>query len=242
MFIRTENFREFIRFYPVISLIIFIQLLLYLFSVLPIFPNSWFVENLSGVNLYIDQGEYWRLITPIFLHNGFTHLLFNSFALIIVGPGLEKRLGNGKFIFLYVLCGFLGNLATYFFEPLSYTHTGSSGSIFGLFGFYAAIIMFRKHWISREHSNMILALLAISLLMSFLQPEINLTAHLFGLLAGFLIGALLYYNQKEFRLSIGHASKWTFSRGPALRNTPPLKILLWSCILLLALLGFFSQR
>ncbi|MDP4162375.1 MAG: rhomboid family intramembrane serine protease [Bacillota bacterium] len=242
MFIRTENFREFIRFYPAISFIIFIHLLLYLFSVIPIFPNSWFIGNFSGVNLYIAEGQYWRLITPIFLHNGFTHLLFNSFALIIVGPGLEKRLGKVKFLSLYVLCGVSGNLATFILEPLSYTHTGSSGAILGLFGFYTAIIMFRKHWISRDHSHMIIALLVITLATSFLQPEINLTAHLFGLLIGFLIGTLSYYNQKEFRLSIGRAGNWASSQGPAIKNTSPMKILLWSTIIILTILGFFSQK
>ena len=68
MFTRTESLREFIRFYPIVSLIITIHILLYLLTAMPVFPSRYMFELLSGVNLYIVNGEYWRLITPIFMH------------------------------------------------------------------------------------------------------------------------------------------------------------------------------
>ncbi|MEH7249956.1 rhomboid family intramembrane serine protease [Neobacillus niacini] len=189
MFTRTESFREFIRFYPVISIIIAIHFLLYLFTALPIFPNFWFKATFSGVNLYIMEGEYWRLITPIFMHGGFAHVLFNSFSLVLFGPALESLLGKGRFILVYLVSGILANVATLMLEPLTYVHVGSSGAIFGLFGYYISIILFRKHMLSQQNSQLILTICALSLIMTFIQPNINITAHIFGVLAGFLLGA-----------------------------------------------------
>ena len=91
MFTRTESFKEFIRFYPVISTILLIHIVLYLLTALPIFPNQLFFELFSGVNLFIMQGEVWRIITPIFMHSGFSHFLFNSFSLGDIWTGFRKN-------------------------------------------------------------------------------------------------------------------------------------------------------
>jgi membrane associated rhomboid family serine protease len=197
MFTRTESFREFIRFYPVVSIIIAIHFLLYILTALPIFPNFWFKETFSGVNLYIMEGEYWRLFTPIFMHGGFTHVLFNSFSLVLFGPALERLLGKGTFLLIYLVSGVLANVATLLLEPLTYVHVGSSGAIFGLFGYYISMILFRKHMLSQQNSQIILIICALSLIMTFIQPNINITAHIFGLLGGFLLGAIFYKKKKD---------------------------------------------
>ncbi|CAM4088579.1 rhomboid family intramembrane serine protease [Mesobacillus thioparans] len=192
MFTRTESLRDFIRFYPVITFIIFIHIILYLLTALPIFPSKFLFERLAGVNLYVVNGEYWRLVTPIFMHAGFAHMLFNSFSLVLFGPALEQLLGRTKFILVYLVTGIAANLATLLLEPLTYTHVGSSGAIFGLFGFYISIIMFRKAMMSRENSQTIMTIAIIAVIMTFVQSNINITAHIFGMLSGFLIGAAAY--------------------------------------------------
>lgn len=192
MFTRTESLRDFIRFYPVITFIIFIHIILYLLTALPIFPSKFLFERLAGVNLYVVNGEYWRLVTPIFMHAGFAHMLFNSFSLVLFGPALEQLLGRTKFILVYLITGIAANLATLLLEPLTYTHVGSSGAIFGLFGFYISIIMFRKAMMSRENSQTIMTIAIIAVIMTFVQSNINITAHIFGMLSGFLIGAAAY--------------------------------------------------
>ena len=191
MFTRTESFREFIRLYPVVSVIAAIHISLYLLTILPIFPNYWFFEHFSGVNLYIMEGEVWRLITPTFMHSGFSHMLFNSFSLVLFGPALERLLGGGKFLFIYLASGVIANIATLVLEPLTYTHVGSSGAIFGLFGYYIAMIVFQKNKLSQQNSQIIITLCIVSLIMTFIQPNINITAHLFGLLGGFLLGYMI---------------------------------------------------
>lgn len=192
MFTRTESLRDFIKLYPVITIIIAIHIILYLLTALPIFPSKYLFGLLAGVNLYVVNGEYWRLVTPIFMHAGFAHMLFNSFSLVLFGPALEQLLGKTKFILLYLATGIAANIATLILEPLTYTHVGSSGAIFGLFGFYISITMFRKAMMSRENSQTIMTIAIIAVVMTFVQSNINITAHIFGMLAGFLTGAAIY--------------------------------------------------
>lgn len=241
MFTRTENFREFIRYYPIVSIIITIHIVLYLCTILPFLPNYWFVETFSGVNLYISEGEYWRLLTPTFMHSGFSHMLFNSISLLLFGPALERMIGWGKFTLVYLSSGLIANIATFFLEPLTYTHVGSSGAIFGLFGYYISIIIFRKKWISRENTQIILTLCAVSLIMTFIQSNINITAHLFGLLGGFLIGALPYFNKRDFSHSINDMANWVGQAKKGLSKQSPLKVILWGVIVIFTIIGFWTK-
>lgn len=196
MFIRTESFREFIRFYPVTTGILLIHLIMYLATSLPILPSRAIYFMLSGINLYIMEGEIWRLVTPIFIHAGFTHVLFNSFSLVLFAPALETLLGKGRFITVYLVTGISANIATLFLEPLAYVHVGASGAIFGLFGFYIWLVLYRKDLLSRESSQMILTIAVISVIMTFVGSNINITAHIFGLIAGFLIGRVFFSKSK----------------------------------------------
>ncbi|MCR2822625.1 rhomboid family intramembrane serine protease [Lederbergia panacisoli] len=193
MFVRTESFRQFLKFYPVISIIIAIHLLIFLIMHTPIFPHNWMLEMLAGVNILIQQGEYWRLVTPIFVHVGFAHLLFNSFSLVLFGPALEKALGKFMFILVYLASGIGANIATLYIQPPYYTHIGASGAIFGLFGFYLAIIMVKKDSMPIQGRQVILPIAIISVIMTFFQPNINITGHIFGLISGFLIGRILVH-------------------------------------------------
>ncbi|WP_421382853.1 rhomboid family intramembrane serine protease [Bacillus salacetis] len=191
MFVRTESFSQFIRLYPIVSIIVFIHLLLFSVTLVPFLPEIWVYEHFAGINLYIFNGEWWRLITPIFVHLGFAHLLFNSFSLILFAPPLERMLGKIKFTAIYLGCGFIANVATYFLEPLTYNHVGASGAIFGLFGIYVGMALFHKHLISAQNKQVIIPIVVIGLVMTFFQSNINITAHLFGLLAGIIISWLL---------------------------------------------------
>ena len=99
-----------------------------------------------------------------------------------------EHLGKWKFTALYLVSGVFANIITYLGQPLSYSHVGASGAIFGLFGYYLAMIATRNAFITRESRQVILPIVIIGLIMTFTQSEINITAHLFGLIAGFLIG------------------------------------------------------
>jgi membrane associated rhomboid family serine protease len=242
MFTRTESFREFLRFYPVVSFIITIHIILYLLSIMLFFPNQWFYETFSGVNLYIMQGQIWRLLTPTFMHSGFLHMLFNSFSLVLFGPPLERMLGKGRFLLVYFVSGIVANIATLILEPLTFIHVGSSGAIFGLFGYYISIIMFQKRWMSTENTQIILTLCAVSLIMTFIQPNINITAHLFGLISGFLLGCIPYFNKNDWNNSMQDVGNWAGRHTRRFSSAPPLRIIIWGVIILFSLIGLWAQK
>ena len=198
MFVRNETFTDYIKLYPIITGIAVLHTLLYGMAVLPYIPHNWIYESLTGANIHIDQGEYWRLATPIFVHVSFSHFIFNTIALLIFGPPLEKHLGPLGFSCFYLLCGITGNLATFLIQPLTYVHTGSSGALFGLFGYYIALAIGGKRR-NGQLAQVILPIVIISLFMTFIQPGINLTAHLFGLAAGIMIGLLFYRQHGDFQ-------------------------------------------
>lgn len=103
-FVRTENFQQFIRFYPVITALAAIHIILFLLT--EVIPLNGFLELkalLIGNNYLVQvEDEYWRLFTPIFVHLSLTHVVFNTFSLVLFGPALEVMLGKVKFILAYL--------------------------------------------------------------------------------------------------------------------------------------------
>lgn len=194
MFIRTENFSQYIRMYPVVTTLLVLNIAIFIFTRLPFIGHQWFLFGI-GDNFLIASGEYWRLVTPMFLHAGLMHLLFNMFSLFIFGPELEKIAGKARFLTIYFLAGLFGSIATYFLQPLSYAHVGASGAIFGVFGAFGALVYYTKHAFP-QLKQVIMPIIIISVVMTFVGPNINVTAHITGLIVGFLIG-LSYFNPKR---------------------------------------------
>ncbi|WP_170006297.1 rhomboid family intramembrane serine protease [Bacillus fonticola] len=196
MFLRTESLSEFLRKYPIVSAIVAIHLAVYLVTSLLPGTGDELRGYLIGVNYLISEGEWWRLFTPIIVHAGLTHLLFNSFSLVIFAPFLEKLLGKLWFILVYVGAGLAGNVATFLLEGPAYVHVGSSGAIYGLFGFYIALVLLHRDKLGRQNRNMIITIVSIGLVFTFLQSNINIAAHIFGLLFGLIIGWMLLQTKK----------------------------------------------
>ncbi|AOH53004.1 rhomboid family intramembrane serine protease [Peribacillus muralis] len=195
MFTRTESFREYATTFRAVTVLILIMMFVFVLVLFPIIPGNLLFYYGSGVNLFINDGQWWRLVTPIFLHSTFTHLLFNGFSLAIFGPALEKFLGSFKFLLFFLSTGILANIATFLFKPLTYTHIGASGAIFGLLGFFLYLVLFNKNYFTSNERNTVYTLTGIAIIMTFIQPQINVVGHLAGLATGILTAPLYWRNK-----------------------------------------------
>lgn len=141
----------------------------------------------------VSSGEYWRLITAMFIHIGFSHVLFNGFSLFIFGRLSESYFGPSRFITIYLLAGFLGSVASYTLNPMAIS-AGASGAIFGILGSLAAYYLVQKKdfgKIAQGNLTGILILAAINLAYGLATPRIDNWAHLSGFISGFTIGYVL---------------------------------------------------
>lgn len=182
------------KLYPIISTLLIINITVHILSYVPSLGDELFQFG-AGANFLIADGEYWRLITSIFLHAGFLHLLFNCFSLYVFAPEMERILGKARFLTLYFVSGLFGNVATYVFLDMRTVSVGASGAIFGVFGAYAALVYYTRKSMPALR-QIILPIIVISVVMTFLQPNVNAAAHIGGMVVGFVIG-LAYLHPKR---------------------------------------------
>ena len=148
----------------------------------------------AKANPLIDAGEIWRFVTPIFLHIGWMHLFFNSYALWVIGPQVEKLYGGPRFLLLYLMTGIGGAAASYWYHPYV-NSAGASGSIFGLLGVLLVFsIKYRRAvpaFFSRALGKGILLTVGLNLVIGYMIPQIDNAAHIGGLLSGGLLAVIV---------------------------------------------------
>lgn len=251
MFFRNESFRDFIRFYPVVTIITIINVVIWLLMYFPNPLRGVIFWGGIGSNTLIDYGEYWRFITPIFMHSpqDISHILFNSFSLVLFGPALEQMLGKFKFILVYLFTGIVGNVFTYIIGAND-LHLGASGALYGLLGLFVYMSFFRNDLIDPVSKQIVTVITLIGIVMTFLQPNINVAAHIFGLIAGFALGPIMLTHARPF-------SPWRNQRRRVVRDdglaydpnrwdkkrfrvSPNVGAIIWWVILILAVLGFLG--
>lgn len=136
-------------------------------------------------NQRIAMGQFWRLITPILLHGSILHIGFNMYALYIFGPSMERYFRRGRFLGLYLLSGFAGNVFSMMFTPAP--SLGSSTAIFGLIGAHGIFIYQNRsvfgETFTRRALTRIIQVAAINLLIG-LSPGIDNWGHIGGLFGG----------------------------------------------------------
>lgn len=149
---------------------------------------------------YLMNGErYYTLITSMFLHFGFSHLMNNMVMLLVIGYSLEPEIGKIRFLFIYLGSGLMGNLVSAWFDVSQGSYAvsaGASGAIFGIVGalLYVAI---RNHGRVGEISTRGLVLMAgLSLYYGFTAQGVDNAAHIGGLISGFLLVVLTYWKHK----------------------------------------------
>jgi membrane associated rhomboid family serine protease len=156
-----------------------------------------------GSTLGVANGQVYRLLSNAFLHEpigsglGLLHIVFNMWALIVVGPSLEKLLGRARFLTVYLVSALAGSVLFYLVAAPEASALGASGAIFGLFGGW--FVLARR---LRLDTRQIIVLIVINLGISFAVPGIAWQAHVGGLLAGGLLTAAFAYAPRPNRAVI----------------------------------------
>jgi len=143
------------------------------------------IRQYGQYNLFVLNGAYWQLFTSMFVHASITHLLGNMFFLLIFGLRAEEWFSLKEYLLIYFLSGLAGNLLTLLFG-FDMVSAGASGAIFGVFG--ACTIYFRR---AIGQSIFSALLYSFFLLMISTGLNVNVLAHLGGLVVGLLIGYVL---------------------------------------------------
>lgn len=141
---------------------------------------------LAKDNDLIREGQIWRLLTPALVHGSIPHIAFNMYALFSFGAGLERHFGHGRFLLLYVLGAFAGNVMSFLLT--SGNSVGASTAIFALIGAEGVFLLQNRKLFAgqfRSAIGNIIFIVAINLFFG-LQPQIDNWGHIGGLLGGLI--------------------------------------------------------
>ncbi len=173
--------------------LVFLNIILFLIFNLALPIQNLLIFVQINRNITVNY-EVWRLITPIFFHVDDLHLLSNTIALLLFGATVEtnQKLSKLKFLVIYFTSGLIGNVFSLFLLPADAISLGSSGAIFGLIGVALIIVIIDN----RTLLPFALLYIGYFIIASFI-PGINIWAHIFGLLAGLLLGYRFYYQRNK---------------------------------------------
>lgn len=177
-------------------ILIILNVLFYVYMV--VFNKYDYYTNLfCNYGPYIRNGEYYRLITSMFVHGDIFHLGFNMYALYVIGKQVESYFGKFKYLIIYLFSGIMGNLVSMICNPNA--SIGASGAIFGLMG---TLLFFGYHYrvyLGNVLLNQIVPLIVYNLVLGFMVPSIDNFAHIGGLASGYLISTSMGLKYKKDR-------------------------------------------
>jgi len=156
-----------------------------------------------GEPVGVANGDWYRLISNAFLHEplgsgiGILHIAFNMWALIVIGPALERMLGRGRFLTVYLVSALGGSVLYYLVANPAAPALGASGAVFGLFG--AWFVLSRR---LRLDSRQVVILIVLNLVISFTISGIAWQAHVGGLVAGTVLTVAFAYAPRDTRAVI----------------------------------------
>ena len=144
----------------------------------------------------VVQGQYWRLFTALFLHAGFVHLLFNLFALYVLGPPLERSIGAVRFAICYLISGLVSSAGVVVLTVIRIVQVaqlvGASGCIMGIVGAWAGFLLRHRHAPhAKQRLGNVLMIVAIQTAFDLSTPQVSMAAHLCGLFSGAVLGFVL---------------------------------------------------
>ncbi|OXM16898.1 rhomboid family intramembrane serine protease [Paenibacillus herberti] len=204
IFLRYESFRGYLKAYPVTSVLIALNLILFAGQILTndrLSQQFLFLQwsNLPG---YADNSyglqEPWRYVTSMFVHGSMQHLFFNMFALLVFAPPLERLIGSWRYTLLYLLSGIAGNILSAVAITGVQQSLGASGAIYGVYGAYLFMALHRKGMMDESSAKTVYMILGLGVVSLLFYSNINWWAHLGGLIGGYLIYAAMD-NKEKYR-------------------------------------------
>jgi len=158
-------------------------------------------------NMLIHHGQYWRFVTPIFLHANLLHVGLNMLNFVVLGVFLEQLVGHMRFLLIYFITGIISIIASFYFAPQEIS-VGASGAIFGLVGAYSVFVLMHRQAFPRGGVPALLWLvlvIGINLGLGLIVPNVDNYAHIGGLISGCLLGwwfTPLYTETKTVKTSL----------------------------------------
>lgn len=171
---------------PVITyVLIVINLMVYLYGMLH--GNDELIKLFGNNYELVQSGQIYRLFTCMFVHSDIMHILLNMYALYTIGPVVERYYGKGKYLFIYIISGLLGSVFSGVFMSANSISIGASGAIFGLLGSICYFTYYYRATLQGILRGSIIPVIVINLAIGFLSPDIDLSAHIGGLIGGILV-------------------------------------------------------
>jgi len=152
----------------------------------------------SNFTAFTLSGDWWRLITNVFIHFGIIHIVMNTYAFYMVGVFLEPMLGKTRYITAYLCTGVLASIASLWWHKEGVNSAGASGAIFGLYGVFLALLF--TNLIPKQMRNALLQSIGIFVVYNLIygtKSGVDNSAHIGGLVSGLIIGFIYYLTIKK---------------------------------------------
>ena len=154
--------------------------------------------------LVVDHGQYYRLVTSVFMHFGVSHLLNNMLVLFVLGDNLERALGHVKYLIFYIVSGIAANIisiAVHISSAYAAVSAGASGAIFGVVGGLVYVVAANHGQLDGLTNRQLGFIIILSLYHGFTASGVDNWAHIGGLFSGFILSIFLYRRKHTARIS-----------------------------------------
>ncbi|MGX7195428.1 rhomboid family intramembrane serine protease [Enterococcus olivae] len=185
------SFKRFLNTPYITNSFLAIQTTVFLLATL--FPGLYieFRGSMIGQLVVFNQ-EYWRFITPVFIHYGLMHFAVNSVVLYFMGQQVEAIYGHGRFLLIYLISGISGNALSFAFNSIGVQSAGSSTALFGLFGAFVILgVHFRENPAIQGMVRQFALFVGMSFLFGMFGSSIDIWGHLGGFLGGILMANIV---------------------------------------------------
>ena len=181
---------------PVVTyILIVLNLMVFLYGVLH--GNDELINMFGNNYELVQNGEFYRLLTCMFVHADIMHILFNMIALYSIGPVVERYYGKSKFLLIYLVSGLLGSIFSGVFMTADSISIGASGAIFGLLGSICYFTYYYRATLQGILRGSIMPVIIINLVIGLISSSIDLSAHIGGLIGGILISMAIGIGDKH---------------------------------------------